>query len=169
MGSGPTRAQATFRPESKGPDLDLTISIDDTDMPTMNDLLRAYGNFDVVAGKFSLYSEIKIRQAKIDGYIKPLFRDMKVYDRRQDAEKSMFRRLYEGLVGGISGLLKNRPRSEVATKVPISGDLEAPQSNTWETIVRLIQNAFFKAILPGFEKEVSQDGAKLAPKPASGQ
>ena len=26
------------------------------------------------AGKFSLYSEIKIRQAKIDGYIKPLFR-----------------------------------------------------------------------------------------------
>ena len=169
MGSGPTRAQAIFRPESKGPDLDLTISIDDTDMPTMNDLLRAYGNFDVVAGKFSLYSEIKIRQAKIDGYIKPLFRDMKVYDRRQDAEKSMFRRLYEGLVGGISGLLKNQPRSEVATKVPISGDLEAPQSNTWETIVRLIQNAFFKAILPGFEKEVSQGGAKPAPKPASGQ
>ena len=169
MGSGPTRAQATFRPESKGPDLDLTISIDDTDMPTMNDLLRAYGNFDVVAGKFSLYSEIKIRQAKIDGYIKPLFRDMKVYDRRQDAEKSMFRRLYEGLVGGISGLLKNRPRSEVATKVPISGDLEAPQSNTWETIVRLIQNAFFQAILPGFEKEVSQGSAKPAPKPASGQ
>jgi hypothetical protein len=138
-------------------------------MPTMNDLLRAYGNFDVVTGKFSLYSEIKIRQAKIDGYIKPLFRDMKVYDRRQDAEKSMFRRLYEGLVGGISGLLKNQPRSEVATKVPISGDLEAPQSNTWETIVRLIQNAFFKAILPGFEKEVSQGDAKPAPKPAFGQ
>jgi hypothetical protein len=63
-----------------------------------------------------------------------------------------------GLVDGISGLLKNRPRSEVATKV--SGDVEAPQSNTWETIVRLIQNAFFKAILPGFEKEVSQGGAK---------
>ena len=159
MGSGATQAQATFRPESKGPDFDLSVSIEDTDMRTMNDLFRAYGNFDVVAGKFSLYSEIKIRQGKIDGYIKPLFRDMKVYDRRQDAEKSLFRRLYEGLVGGISGLLENRPRSEVATRVPISGDVEAPQSNTWEIIVRLIQNAFFKAILPGFEKEVSQGGA----------
>jgi hypothetical protein len=53
---------------------------------------------------------------------------MKVYDRRQDAEKSLFRKLYEGLVGGISGLLQNRPRSEVATKVPISGDVEAPQA-----------------------------------------
>ena len=169
MGSGPTQVQATFRPESKGPDLDLTLSIENTDMRRMNDLLRAYGNFDVVAGNFSVYSEIKIRQGTIDGYVKPLFSDMKVYDRRQDAEKSMFRKLYEGLVGGISGLLQNRPRSEVATKVPISGDVEAPQTSTWETIVRLIQNAFFKAILPGFEKEVSQGGGQRAAKPASNQ
>jgi len=40
------------------------------------------------------------------------------------------------------------------------GDLEAPQSNTWETIVRLVQNAFFKVILLGFEKELSRGGAK---------
>jgi hypothetical protein len=167
MGSGPTQVQATFRPESKGPDLDLVLSIENTDMRAMNDLLRAYGNFDVVAGTFSMYSEIKIRQGKIDGYVKPLFSDMKVYDRRQDAEKSLFRKLYEGLVGGISGLLQNWPRSEVATRVPISGDVEAPQTSTWETIVRLIQNAFFRAILPGFEKEVSQDGGQRAAKPAS--
>jgi hypothetical protein len=160
MGSGATQLQATFRPESKGPDLDLVLSIENTDMHKMNDLLRAYGNFDVIAGNFSLYSEIKIRQGKIDGYVKPLFRDMKVYDQRQDAEKNVFRKLYEGLVGGISGLLENRPREEVATRVPIAGDIEGPDTGTWETIVRLIQNAFFKAILPGFEKEISQDGRR---------
>src|SRR5436309_2308302 len=49
-------------------------------MRRMNDLLRAYGNFDVVAGNFSMYSKIKIRQGKIDGHVKPLFSDMKVYD-----------------------------------------------------------------------------------------
>jgi hypothetical protein len=167
MGSGPTQVQATFRPESKGPDLDLVLSIENTDMRRMNDLLRAYGNFDVVAGNFSMYSEIKIRQGKIDGYVKPLFSDMKVYDRRQDAEKNIFRQLYEGLVGGISGLLENRPRSEVATQVPITGDVEGPQTSTWETIVRLIQNAFLKAILPGFEKEVSQGGGRRAAKDSS--
>jgi Domain of Unknown Function (DUF748) len=167
MGNGPAKAQATFRPESKGPNLDLTFSIENTDMRTMNDLLRAYGNFDVVAGNFSLYSEIKIVQGKIDGYVKPLFSDMKVYDRRQDAEKSRFRKLYEGLVGGISGLLQNRPRSEVATKVPLSGDVESPQTGTWETIVRLVQNAFFKAILPGFEKEVAQGDGQRTAKPSS--
>src|ERR1051325_2185191 len=159
MGSGPTLMNATFRPEYRGPDLDLAVEIQNTDMRTMNDLLRAYGNFDVVAGNFTLFADIKMRQGKIDGYVKPLFSDMKVYDRRQDAEKSLFHKMYEGLIGGISGLLRNRPREEVATKVPISGDVESPQTGTWETILGLFQNAFFKAILPGFETEVSRSNA----------
>lgn len=167
MGSGATKAQAAFRPETKGPDFDLTLAIEDTDMTKMNDLLRAYGNFDVVKGRFSMFSEITVRQGKIKGYVKPLFSDLDVYDQRQDKEKSMFRKLYEGLVGGISGLLENRPREEVATQVPISGDVEAPQTSTWETVIRLIQNAFFRAILPGFEKEVSQSGGRRAQKPAA--
>src|SRR5919106_3926656 len=112
MGSGASQADVAFRPENKGPDFNLTLSIEGTDMRRMNDLFRAYGNFDVVAGVFSFYSEIKVRQGKIDGYVKPLFRDMDVYDRRQDKEKGLFRKAYEGLVGGISGLLQNRPREE---------------------------------------------------------
>jgi hypothetical protein len=165
MGSGDLRAQAAFRPETKGPDFDLNIAIENTDMTKMNDLWRSYGNFDVVAGVFSLYAEIKVRQGKIEGYLKPLFKDMKVYDQRQDKEKSLFRKTYEALIGGLSGLLRNTPREEVATQIPISGDVEAPQTSTWETIVKLIQNAFFKAILPGFEREVS--GGKPASMPTA--
>jgi hypothetical protein len=165
MGSGPTEIEFAFRPEIKGPDFDLDVRIENTDMRTMNDLFRAYGNFDVTAGLFSFYSEIKVRQGKIEGYVKPLFRDMKVYDERQDREKSVFRKLYEGLIGGIAALLENRPREEVATETSISGDIESPQTSTLETVLRLIQNAFFKAILPGFEKEVSQSGVSHQPKP----
>jgi hypothetical protein len=164
LGSGDTRVQAAFRPETKGPDFDLTVAIENTDMTKMNDLLRAYGNFDVVQGQFSMFAEITVRQGKIDGYVKPLFKDMNVYDGRQDKEKGLFRKMYEGMIGGISGLLENRPRAEVATKIPITGDIEAPQTSTWEMVVRLIQNAFFRAILPGFEKEVSGQGT-TAPKP----
>jgi hypothetical protein len=54
--------------------------------------------------------------------------------------------------------MRNKPREEVATKVPISGDIESPQTSTWETVVNLAQNAFFKAILPGFEREVTKRG-----------
>jgi hypothetical protein len=86
--------------------------------------------------------------------MKPLFRDMKVYDARQDKEKSLFHQLYEGLVVGVAKLLENKPREEVATRTEISGAQENPQASTWQTVVNLVTNAFFKAFLPGFEKEV---------------
>ena len=156
MGSGNTSATAAFRPETDGPDFDLAVKIVGTKLPAMNDLLRAYGNFDVVAGSFSpLYSEIRVKNDTIDGYVKPLFKDVDVYDRRQDEEKNLFRKVYEGLVGGVAELLENQPREQVATQADLSGEVEDPQASTWQIVVRLIQNAFVKAILPGFEREAS--------------
>jgi hypothetical protein len=32
--------------------------------------------------------------------------------------------------------------------------MENPQTSTWQTSVNLVKNAFFKAFLSGFEKEV---------------
>jgi uncharacterized protein DUF748 len=156
LGSGVTLANATFRPEKKGPDFDLAVKIENTDMRTMNDLLRAYGKFDVVSGLFSFYTELSAKHGAIDGYVKPLFRDLQAYDKRQDAEKSVFRKLYEKLVGGVSKLLENTPRDEVATKVEVKGSLDDPKTSTWQAIVNLIRNAFFKAILPGFDEELSR-------------
>jgi len=155
MGSGEILATATFRPEIDGPNFDLNIKIEETELTSMNKLLQTYGNFDVVGGQFSLYSEISVKNDSIDGYIKPLFQDMEVYDRRQDEEKNIFSQMYEGLVEGISDLLENVPREEVATRADISGEIVDPETNTWQVIINLIQNAFFKAILPGFEQEVS--------------
>ena len=80
---------------------------------------------------------------------------MQVYDKRQDKEKRTFRKMYEMLVGGVAKLLQNRPREEVATKTDISGPLEKPSTSTWQMLVELIKNGFFKAILPTFEREVS--------------
>lgn len=157
MGSGSLGANALFRPEKKGPDLNLAVSIEETELKTMNDLLRAYGNFDVAAGRFSFFMEVAVRDGNVTGYVKPLFKAMKVYDRRQDKEKSTFRKLYERMVGGVSKLLENRPHDEVATRADLSGRIENPQSSSWDIVVRLIQNAFFKAILPGFEHDVSRD------------
>jgi Domain of Unknown Function (DUF748) len=156
MGSGPTVAQARFRPEKKGPDLDVAVRIENTDMRTMNDLLRAYGKFDVVRGVFAFYSELTVKNGRVEGYVKPLFRDLDAYDERQDKDKSAFRKLYEKLVGGVSKLLENRPRQEVATKAEVTGSLDDPKTSTGEVIVNLIQNAFFRAILPGFDEELQR-------------
>lgn len=165
MGSGDTVISGTFRPERKSPDFDLNIKIESTQMRAMNDLLRAYGNFDVTAGLFSVYSELSVKNGRTEGYIKPLFKNMKVYDARQDHEKNLFRQVYEGLIGGIAKLLENTPRKEVATRTDISGSLENPQTSTWQTVVNLVKNGFFKAILPGFEKGIRSLSVSTAKAP----
>ncbi|QXE89915.1 DUF748 domain-containing protein [Geomonas subterranea] len=158
MGSGSTQATAAFRPEDKGPDLDLYLKIDNTQLVSLNDLLRSYGHFDVTAGTFSLVTELHVKNNRVNGYIKPFFKDMKVYDRRQDKNKGFFHRVYEMLVGGVAKLLENRPRDQVATKADISGPLQNPKTNTWQVVVELIRNAFIKAILPTFERNVDALG-----------
>ena len=41
----------------------MRMAIEATDLRTMNDMLRAYGKFDVVAGIFSFYSELAVKNA----------------------------------------------------------------------------------------------------------
>jgi hypothetical protein len=160
MGSGITTASANFRPEKVGPDLDLFVKIDESQLTAMNDVLRAYGDFDVSAGIFSLVSEIHVKNDAITGYIKPFFKDMKVYDKRKDKDRGIFHQMYELMIGGVAKILKNRPNQEVATKITIAGPVEKPQTSTWQIVVELIKNAFFKAILPSFEHQVTGTGKR---------
>ncbi len=160
MGSGDTKVGGTFRSETKSPDFYLNLAIKNTDMTKMQNLFRAYGTFDIKQGLFSFFSELTVKNNQVEGYVKPLFQDMQVTDRRDKEQKSLFHKLYVGLVGGVSKLLENKPREQVATKADISGPLQSPHTSTWQVIVNLLQNAFVKAILPGFEKEVVSESKK---------
>ena len=153
MGTGPTQVSGTFRPETNSPDFDLRVRLVKTKLRALNDVLRAYGNFDVTDGIFSFFSEFTVKDGAVTGYVKPMFKDVDVYDPDQDRDKGLLQRLYESVVGGAMDLLKNRPRDEVATKADISGPIKNPRMNTWEMIVKLIQNAFFQAILPGLDRQ----------------
>jgi hypothetical protein len=152
MESGATEVRGQFRQSPNGPELDLFVKIEDTDLRTLNDLFRAYGNFDVADGRFSLYSEVHLHDREFRGYVKPLFADLDVYDPGQDDEKGIAHRAYEGIVGGVAGLFENRQRDEVATRTDISGRLEDPKTSMLDVVVNLVRNAFFQAILPGFER-----------------
>jgi len=156
MGSGPTTITAHFRPEIDGPDFDMKVAIETTDLRTMNDMLRAYGKFDVVAGMFSFYSELAVKNAQIRGWVKPLFKDVQAYDPVQDRDKSAMRKLYEKVITGVATVMKNAPRKEIATQIDISGRLDNPQTSTVQAIIKLVQNAFIKAILPGFDREIRE-------------
>jgi hypothetical protein len=156
MGSGLTQFSGTFRPETDSPDFDLQVRMVKTKMRSLNEVLRAYGDFDVVDGVFSFFTELTIKNGAIHGYVKPLFKDVDVYDTEQDRDKRLAQKIYEGIVGGTMTVLQNKPRNEVATQADVSGSLKNPEMSTWQVVAKLIQNAFFKAILPGFKKDVKE-------------
>jgi hypothetical protein len=164
MGSGATLVTATLQPQPGSADMDVTAQIEGADLVRLRNLVRAYGGFDVAAGEFSVYSELRMKNSAISGYVKPLFRGIEVGSGGDmPAEKGLRGRLYEGIVGIAARILKNRPRGEVATVVPISGRVDRPQISRWEAVGGLLENAFFRAIHPGFEPERSPKGGGSAP------
>src|SRR5690606_27368453 len=136
-----------------GPDFDLAIEIHAAQLPDMNDLLESYGNFQVRRGTFSFFSEITIEEGHIIGYMRPLSGDVDVAV-VHDEEDGFTDWIYDTAVGAASAILENMPRDEVATDVDLAGPLNDPEMSTWKIIRGLLRNAFFEAILPGFESEV---------------
>lgn len=153
MGSGASRLTANLRQDKKGPDIHLKVKIENTRLTDMDDLLNAYGKVEATAGTFSFYSELNIRDGMVSGYVKPFFKQMKVGDIPEDKDKTLGQRMYETLVNGAAKLLERDPQHYVATKVDISGPLKHPHFSALQIIGRLIGNAFFNAIPPGFEKK----------------
>ena len=153
MGKGRFEGNAVFFPEGKHANLEGKVAVRDTPLESMNDLLRAKGKFDVNRGTFELYSEFRVRDGAIEGYVKPLFRDIEVLDSEQDKGKNIFRKMYEGIVGGVAKLLENE-KGEVATVTSLAGPLDNPQANAMEALGGLLRNAFVKSILPGFLEQI---------------
>lgn len=160
MGSGQTAASVNFWPKKEGADFDLHLKIGETRLTAMNNLLLSYGDFDVSAGVFSLVSELHVKNYAISGYIKPFFKDVTVYDKRTDAGRGIGHQLYEKMIGGVARLLENRSSQEVATKANIAGSLKNPHTSSWEIVGGLFKNAFFKALLPSFDKEANGAGKR---------
>jgi len=153
MGSGAMKGDATFYPEGEHANFAGKVAIHHTPLASLNDVLRARGNFDVAQGTFELYTEFQVRDGAIDGYVKPMFRNIEVLDSAQDKHKNVFRKMYEGVIGGAAKILENH-KGEVATVTSLKGPAADPKADTWQALGGLLKNAFVKAILPGFRREI---------------
>lgn len=156
MGNGTLTALGRFRPSSSTPDFSLGVKIIGTKLKSLNGLFRAHADLDVKQGTFALFSEVTVKNGRMQGYIKPFFRNVDVYDPTQDEEEGLFQQLYEGLVETLTDILRNSERKEVATTTQVAGPLADPRMSTWEVMINLVRNAFFEAILPGFRRQVGQ-------------
>jgi hypothetical protein len=166
MGSGDTKIVADFLASRQGPALNMNLAIEHTDLTSINDILRAYGQFDVAAGQFSLFSQVDVRDGYLNGYVKPMFAGLEVYDYGKDRNTPVLHQAKELLLGGASHLFRNSRTQQVATEVDLSGKLSSPGISTWQAIGQVLHNAFIQAIRPGFDRAIHTNVARNAQNPS---
>lgn len=130
------------------PEFDANLEFMSVDLTKFNDFIKAYGNFDVKQGTFSLITEMKVNDGQISGYIKPFFENLNILSLEQEnkQDEGFFRKVWEGIVGLTTEIFENQPKERVATTVPIEGTLESPNPDVSLTIFNVFKNAFVEAI-----------------------
>jgi hypothetical protein len=157
MGSGDTNVAGDFLASQQGPAFNLKLALQNTDLTSMNDLLRAYGGFDVAAGQLSVFSQVAVKDGNMDGYIKPMFANLEVYDYQKDKNTGFLHQAKELVIGGAFHLFKNRSTEKVAADIDLKGKLTRPDIDTWQAVGQVLRNAFIEAIIPGFDRTVASN------------
>ncbi len=143
-----------LNPLAKEPTFDLNAEVKNTNLVKLNEFFQAYAKVDVNKGTFGLYSEVAAKEGKFKGYVKPLIKDLDVLG-KEDRDDNIFRKAWEGIVGGVGEIFQNQSKDQVATKVPFEGSLKNPDTDTWESILKILQNAFIRAIQPSIDQEIN--------------
>jgi len=132
------------------------------DVTKLNDLALAYGKFDFKRGWMDLVIESNCQDGQITGYVKPLFRDLKVFSLKQDVkEDNVFQLFWQALVGATTAIFKNHARNQFGTVIPFSGDVSGTKTiDILATLGNVLRNAFVRAYLPRLEPTENPAGTE---------
>jgi hypothetical protein len=123
------------------------------DVTKINDFALAYGKFDFKRGWFDLVVESDSKEGQLTGYVKPLFRNLRVFSLTEDIkEDNVLQFFWQALVGAATNVFKNRPRDQFGTLIPFTADAsKATTMDILATIGNILRNAFVRAYLPRLE------------------
>lgn len=99
--------------------------------------------------------EAQAEKGRLHGYIKPLLRDVDVFNWQQDVEdkdKGFFRSIWEALVGASETVLKNQPKNQFATRVELSGSVHQRNISAFEAFLQILRNGFIQAFNARYEQ-----------------
>jgi hypothetical protein len=153
MDQAALQCKMTLDPFSYRPTFHLALRLLGLDVTRLNDLALRYGKFDFKRGWFDLVLEADSKEGQVKGYVKPLFRNLKVFSLAQDIkEDNVLQFFWQALVGGATTAFKNFPRHQFGTLIPFTGDASGTTTtDILATLGNLFRNAFVRAYLPRLE------------------
>ncbi|MGE8359009.1 DUF748 domain-containing protein [Pseudomonas sp.] len=154
LGHAPLDATAVFDPFENFEDFEFRVRATGIELRQLNDFSSAYGKFDFNAGSGDLVVEASAENGQLSGYIKPLLRDVDVFNWQQDVErddKGFFRSIWEALVGGSETVLKNQRKDQFATRVELSGNVHQQDVSAFQAFIAILRNGFVQAFNTRYE------------------
>jgi hypothetical protein len=157
IGGGKLKADMKINALKEIPDFNLNAKLTSVKLTSLNNLIEAKGKIDVEKGTLDMYSELQATNGNFDGYIKPFIKGVKVLNWKKDVKKKggILQAAKEAVVGLFVKAVENPKTKKIATKVPISGNLNNPKTSGGETFVGVLKNAFIKAFTQGIDETLN--------------
>ncbi|MFK0271727.1 DUF748 domain-containing protein [Pseudomonas asiatica] len=155
LGDAKVESRATFDPFSDFDDFQFRLRATGIELRKLNDFSGAYGKFDFNAGHGDLVIEAQAQNGRLTGYIKPLLRDVDVFNWHQDVQeedKGFLRSVWEALVGATQTVLKNQPKNQFATRVELNGSVRKQDISAFEAFLQILRNGFIRAFNAQYEQ-----------------
>jgi len=159
QGQAPMESSATFDPFSNFEDFDFKLRATNLQLKRFNDFASAYGKFDFNAGSGDIVIEAQANKGQLSGYIKPLLRDVDIFNWQQDVEnqnKGFFRSIWEAMVGASETVLKNQRKNQFATRVELSGSVHKRDVSAFQAFLQILRNAFVQAFNTRYDSGKSE-------------
>ncbi|WP_158827604.1 DUF748 domain-containing protein [Mucilaginibacter lacusdianchii] len=152
IGNGHLKADMKVNALKDIPDFDMNMQLTGAQLTSLNGFIKAYGKFDVERGSINIFSELKLMNGQLDGYVKPFIKNLKVLNWKKDKkEGGILQAVKEAVIGLFGKVVENHKTKQIATKVPISGNIRDPKTSSWKTFLGVLKNGFIKAFNQGIE------------------
>ena len=153
MGNAPVSLTGRIDPNETTPTFDVDFSIEGARLVDVNPWLREFLKVDAEMGVFSMYAELAAAEGRFEGYARPILEDPKFVDK--DEDEGPFHKAWEGLVNLAAKILENREEEQVATQIPLKGEITDPDVDVLTTLVNLLRNAFVAAFSHSLEGSIN--------------
>lgn len=159
---GTLTVNATLDPSTQKPTFDLDVQASEVALVNFKTLLDTYAPFDLEAGTLELAMELASDDGYVQGYVKPILKQVEIFSWKEDVTGE-HGGLFEGLVEAgsafVAELVENQSEDQIATRIPIEGELSDPQMPVLPAIGGILENAFIQAMRGDVEKSITLEDA----------
>ena len=159
--AGDLRAQIALDPYAEKPTFTLRSEASGVPLVKLNDFAKAYAGITFETGTFKLATEMTSNSGRFHGYVEPVFDHMAIFNPAHDSDNPIDF-VWQGIVGGLTRMIRNQPKDRFGTKAPFTGSFEDPKTAVMTTIFNVFRNAFIQAFT-GTLSENKPDLPKVDP------